>query len=177
MKPPKHPKAVRHYVVKGIMHKINAPPNFKSERQPRAMTKKMTERWPFSWFLSSHRHIPTEKDKMASLLSRNHSFSLLLLLFLLLLLVLQLLLALVLLSTAFFQSLAHFMSANTKPSGTMGDTQETMTISATCFRGSNRFIPLLIWQSDRSWEMSHFLQVLSGSHPFCKPKDCCSRHH
>ena len=44
-----------------------------------------------------------------------------------------------------FQSLAHFMSTNTKPSGTIGDTQKTMTISATSFRGCNRFSPLLIW--------------------------------
>ena len=43
-----------------------------------------------------------------------------------------------------FQSLAHFMSTNTKPSGTIGDTQKTMTISATSFRGCNRFSPLLI---------------------------------
>ena len=44
----------------------------------------------------------------------------------------------------FFQSLAHFMSTNTKPSGTIGETQKTMTISATSFRGCNRFSPLLI---------------------------------
>ncbi len=43
-----------------------------------------------------------------------------------------------------FQSLAHFMSTNTKPSGTIGDTQKTMTISATSFRGCNRFSPLLM---------------------------------
>ena len=47
-------------------------------------------------------------------------------------------------ATASFQSLAHFISTNTKPSGTMGDTQKTMTISATSFRGYNRFSPLLI---------------------------------
>ena len=34
--------------------------------------------------------------------------------------------------------------ANLKPSGTMRDTQKTMTISATSFRGCNRFSPLLI---------------------------------
>ena len=34
---------------------------------------------------------------------------------------------------------------NTKPSGTMGDTQKTMTISATSFRGCNRFSPSLTW--------------------------------
>ena len=61
-----------------------------------------------------------------------YSFSLLLLLVLLLLLL-------------FFQSLAHFMSTNTKPSGTIGDTQKNMTISATSFRGCKRFSPLLIW--------------------------------
>ena len=33
----------------------------------------------------------------------------------------------------------------TKPSETMGDTQKTMTISATSFRGYNRFSPLLMW--------------------------------
>ena len=44
-----------------------------------------------------------------------------------------------------FQSLAHFMSTNTKPSRTIGDTQKTMTISATSFRGCNRFSPLLIY--------------------------------
>ena len=37
------------------------------------------------------------------------------------------------------------MPTNTKPSGTIGDTQKTMTISATSFRGCNRFSPLLIW--------------------------------
>ena len=96
------------------------------------------ERWPKRWPNDDHflgfwvlTDIPTEKDKMASLLSRNHSFSLLLLLFLLLLLVLQLLFAL--LSTASFQSLAHFMSANTKPSGTIGDTQKTMTFQPRAF--------------------------------------------
>ena len=35
--------------------------------------------------------------------------------------------------------------ANIKSSGTMRDTQKTMTISATSFRGCNRFSPLLIW--------------------------------
>ena len=44
----------------------------------------------------------------------------------------------------FFQSLAHFMPTNTKPSGTIGDTRKTMTISATSFRGCNRFSPLPI---------------------------------
>ena len=34
--------------------------------------------------------------------------------------------------------------ANIKSSGTMRDTQKTMTISATSFRGCNRFSPLLI---------------------------------
>ena len=43
-----------------------------------------------------------------------------------------------------FRSLAHFMSTNTKPSETIGDTQKTMTISATSFRGCNRFSPLRI---------------------------------
>ena len=47
-------------------------------------------------------------------------------------------------ATPSFQSLAHFISTNTKPSGTIGDTQKTMTISATSFRGYNRFSPLLI---------------------------------
>ena len=47
-------------------------------------------------------------------------------------------------ATPSFQSLAHFISTNTKPSGTMGDTQKTMTISVTSFRGYNRFSPLLI---------------------------------
>ncbi len=37
------------------------------------------------------------------------------------------------------------MSTNTKPSGTIGDTQKTMTISATSFRGCNRFSPSLKW--------------------------------
>ena len=37
--------------------------------------------------------------------------------------------------------------ANIKSSGTMRDTQKTMTISATSFRGCNRFSPLLIWIS------------------------------
>ena len=36
------------------------------------------------------------------------------------------------------------MPTNTKPSGTIGDTQKTMTISAASFRGCNRFSPLLI---------------------------------
>ena len=35
--------------------------------------------------------------------------------------------------------------ANIKSSGTMRDTQKTMTISATSFRGCNRFSPLLIY--------------------------------
>ena len=35
--------------------------------------------------------------------------------------------------------------ANIKSSGTMRDTQKTMTISATSFRGCNRFSPLLTW--------------------------------
>ena len=35
--------------------------------------------------------------------------------------------------------------ANIKSPGTMRDTQKTMTISATSFRGCNRFSPLLIW--------------------------------
>ena len=35
------------------------------------------------------------------------------------------------------------MPTNTKPSGTIGDTQKTMTISATSFRGCNRFSPML----------------------------------
>ena len=36
--------------------------------------------------------------------------------------------------------------ANIKSSGTMRDTQKTMTISATSFRGCNRFSPLLIYR-------------------------------
>ena len=35
--------------------------------------------------------------------------------------------------------------ANIKSSGTMRDTQKPMTISATSFRGCNRFSPLLIY--------------------------------
>ena len=46
--------------------------------------------------------------------------------------------------TPSFQSLAHFTFTNTKASGTIGDTQKTMTISVTSFRGCNRFSPLLI---------------------------------
>ena len=114
-----------------IMHKINIPQESESERQLRTMTKTMTEPWPFS---CPYRHITTESDKMASLLVRIYSFSLLLLLLLFLLMLLLL----------FFQSLAHFMPTNTKPSGTIGDTQIPMTISATSFRGCNRFSPLLI---------------------------------
>ena len=129
------------------MHKINTPQKSKSERQLRTMTKTMTERWPFSLFLSPYyRHIPTESAKMASFLVRIYSFSLLLLLLLFLLLLLLL----------FFQSLAHFMPTNTKPSGTIGDTQKTMTISATSFRGCNRFSPLLIWIHLVPWFGGHF---------------------
>ena len=36
-------------------------------------------------------------------------------------------------ATASFQSLAHFMSTNTKPSGTIGDTQKTMTFQPRAF--------------------------------------------
>ena len=36
---------------------------------------------------------------------------------------------------------------NVKSLGTMRDTRKTMTISATSFRGCNRFSPLLIWNS------------------------------
>ena len=39
--------------------------------------------------------------------------------------------------------------ANIKSSGTMRDTQKTMTISATSFRGCNRFSPLLIYFSSQ----------------------------
>ena len=40
--------------------------------------------------------------------------------------------------------------ANIKSSGTMRDTQKTMTISATSFRGCNRFSPLLICQPKKT---------------------------
>ena len=66
-------------------------------KQLTRMTKTMTERWSFSWFLSLYRHIPTESAKMASSLVRNYSFSLLHLLFLLLLLLLLLMLPVLLL--------------------------------------------------------------------------------
>ena len=51
-------------------------------------------------------------------------------------------------ATATFQSLAHFISTNTKPSGTMGDTwgytkNDDHFSHATSFRGYNRFSPLL----------------------------------
>ena len=42
-----------------------------------------------------------------------------------------------------YTCLADFI-ANIKSSGTMRDTQKTMTISATSFRGCNRFSPLLM---------------------------------
>ena len=51
------------------------------------------------------------------------------------------------------------MPTNTKPSGTIGDTQKTMTISATSFRRCNRFSPLLIWccwLTGACWISSHF---------------------
>ena len=91
-----------------------------------------------------------------------------------------------------FQSLAHFMSTNTKPSGTIGDTQKTMTISATSFRGCNRFSPLLISSivfltkdgNQKIWDSDPFgyspekltasnLKITalekSENHPFTKP--------
>ena len=45
--------------------------------------------------------------------------------------------------------------ANIKSSGTMRDTQKTMAISATSFRGCNRFSPLLIC----IYSSSHYLRV------------------
>ena len=107
-------------------------------KQITRMTKTMTERWSFSWFLSLYRHIPTESAKMASSLVRNYSFSLLHLLFLLLLLLLLLmlpvlLLPLLLLLLLLFNHLLPFMSMSTKPLRTIGDTQKTMTISWTTF--------------------------------------------
>ena len=45
----------------------------------------------------------------------------------------------------FFSITCSFHVHNAKPSGTMGDTQKTMTISAMSFRGCNRFSPSLIY--------------------------------
>ena len=86
-------------------------------------------------FLQTHDH--RESAKMASLLVRNYSFFIAAAAFS------SAAACSAASATASFQSLAHFISTNTKPSGTMGDTQKTMTISATSFRGYNRFSPLL----------------------------------
>ena len=84
---------------------------------------------------------PHREPKMASLLVRHYSilfsFSLLLLLLLFLLLLLVLLLL-------FFSITCSFHVFKHQQSGTIGDTQKTMTISATSFRGCNRYSPLLI---------------------------------
>ena len=95
---------------------MNTPQKFESEKQLRTMTKTMTE-------------LP--------LLVRNYSFFIAAAAFS------SAAACCAISATASFQSLAHFMSTNTKPSGTMGDTQETMTVSATSFRRYNRFSPLL----------------------------------
>ena len=100
---------------------MNTPQKFESEKQLRTMTKTMTE-------------LP--------LLVRNYSFFIAAAAFSSAAACFVFLFYFCLLSF-FFQSLAHFMSTNTKPSGTMGDTQETMTVSATSFRRYNRFSPLL----------------------------------
>ena len=50
----------------------------------------------------------------------------------------------------FFSITCSFHVHNTKASGTMGDTQKTMTISATSFRECNRFSPSLICLDDRT---------------------------
>ena len=102
--------------------------------------KGSSERWPKRWPNNDHfvsfwvlTDTSPQRAQNGCLAGKKifYSFSLLLLLLVLLLLLL------------FFQSLAHFMSTNTKPSGTIGDTQKTMTISATSFRGCKRFSPLL----------------------------------
>ena len=108
--------------------------------------KGSSERWPKRWPNDDHflsfwvLHIPTESAKMASLLVRIHFhccccccyFFLCCCFF-------------CCFCFYFFQSFARFMPTNTKPSGTIGDTQKTMTVSATSFRGCNRFSPLLMW--------------------------------
>ena len=61
-----------------------------------------------------------------------------------------------------FQSLAHLMSTNTKPSGTIGDTQKTRTISATSFRGCNRFSPLLIYSVHCTCSTQNWVAMLAN---------------
>ena len=87
---------------------MNTPQKFESEKQLRTMTKTMTERWPF--FLVS----ATESAKMFPLLVRNYSFFIAAAAFS------SAAACCAISATASFQSLAHFMSTNTKPSGTMG---------------------------------------------------------
>ena len=71
MKPPKtFTKSVPK--IQDIMHKMNTPQGFESERQLRTMTKTMTERWPFILSESLQTH-PHREPKMASLLVRNYS--------------------------------------------------------------------------------------------------------
>ena len=59
-------------------------------------------------------------------------------------------------ATASFQSLAHFMSTTPNPQERW-DTQKTMTISATSFRGCNRFSPSLIYIEKYLFNMQIFL--------------------
>ena len=80
--------------------------------------------------------------------------------------------------TPSFQSLAHFTFTNTKASGTIGDTQETMTISVTSFRGCNRFSPLLIYAClilfESCWSVSSFTLNVNCPPLFCIVVACFS---
>ena len=115
----KPPKASKSSVPKDIMHKMNTPQKFESERQLRTMTKTKTERWPFSEFVSPlQTHPHRESARMTSLLVRNYSCFIAAAAFSSTAVLLSYLSA-----TTSFQSFAQFMSTNTKPSGTIGDTR------------------------------------------------------
>ena len=116
--------------------------------------KGSSERWPKRWLNDDHflsfsvltdTSPQRESSKTTSLLVRNHSFFHGCCCFFFC----CCLFCCFCFCYFFFSITCSFHVHNTKPSGTMGDTQKTMTISAMSFRGCNRFSPSLIcWNSE-----------------------------
>ena len=148
--------------LKKFIHQVNIGTKWSLHKHPRAVCQadiisctKWThlknskvrgslERWPnddhfLSFWVLADTFPQRESAKMATLLVRNYSFFI----------------AAdaafssaagcsVASATSSFQSLAHFMSTNIKPSGTIGDTKKRWPFQSRPFGRYNRFSPFLI---------------------------------